>query len=111
MRQVTKPSTAAGIAVEGFASNPNKFHAEPSTTTESRAIKITNRPVITLPSQPCPNCSQAFIAAWGWIVLPDGQVLDLGGCCARRWRRCSNEQRRLEVSALIARLSRKEVAR
>lgn len=78
--------------------------------THPRTVKVTNRPVITLQSRPCPNCGQPLIVAWAWLFLPDGQVLDLCGSCGRHWRYCSPEERRAVVSDLIARLRGRRAA-
>lgn len=78
--------------------------------TPAHAGKLINRPVITLPIRPCPNCGRAFVAAWGWLLLPTGQVSDLCGECSRHWRYCSIEQRHAEISALVARLRERRAA-
>lgn len=70
---------------------------------EVPATRITNRPIITLASQPCPNCGAPYFAAWGWLFLPDGRVLDLCGQCSRLLRYGTAEAQRALLATIWTR--------
>ena len=87
------------------ASAPQEFNfaAQPITPAESRTTKITNRPVITLPDRPCPNCGRPFVAAWGWLFLPSGLTLDLCVPCSRTLRHGNAQEQRALLATIWAR--------
>jgi hypothetical protein len=71
--------------------------------------QITNRPWLTTPERRCLSCGRDFRAAWGWLFLSDGDVVDLDGPCARRLRYCAEGERRVLVATIAARVeSRRE---
>lgn len=68
----------------------------------------TNRPVrqAHVSGRCCPSCTQSFLAAWGWVVLPGSpiRIFDLCGDCARTMRYGSDEQRQQVIEAITLRL-------
>jgi len=71
-----------------------------------RDQRIINRPWLTTPERQCLSCGRDFRAAWGWLFLPDGDVIDLDGYCARRLRYCAEDERRELITAIAARIER-----
>jgi hypothetical protein len=73
-----------------------------------REQRITNRPLLTTPERQCLSCGRDFRAAWGWLFLQDGAVVDLDGPCARRLRYCAKGERRELIAAIAARIERRK---
>ena len=73
-----------------------------------RDQRIINRPVLTTPERQCLSCGRDFRAAWGWLFLPGGAVVDLDGHCARRLRYCAEGERQKIIAAIATGIERKE---
>ena len=73
--------------------------------------RIINRPTLTTPTRQCLSCGSDFRAAWGWLFLPDGGVVDLDGACARRLRYAPADERRKLVNEVLARAESAETRR
>ena len=73
-----------------------------------REQRITNRPLLTTPERQCLSCGRGFRAAWGWVFLQDGGVIDLDGHCARRLRYCGADERQELIAKINVMIKRKE---
>lgn len=70
---------------------------------KSAKPNITNRPWLTTPERLCAGCDSPYRAAWGWVYLADGSVIDLDGHCARRLRYCGEDERIKFIAAIVRR--------
>lgn len=66
--------------------------------------RVINRPQLATPPKPCPCCGQGFVAAWGWVFIYPGRIIDLCGYCARTMRYGAEADRRALLAPLQARV-------
>lgn len=73
-----------------------------------REQRIIHRPLLSMPERQCLSCGGGFRVAWGWLLLPDGDVIDLDGNCARRLRYCAQGERRELIAEIKAKIDSKQ---